>query len=110
MIAHAKAWALLLGKLGLRRPSETMVCVPRQFIFMPYRRQHPFLTLDIQLLPLPIRVKKLMTAAGFSTLKEFLKLPHHQWESHVPGLTARYRKEIVFFLFKIELNSYLKVE
>jgi len=51
-----------------------------------------------------------MTAAGFSTLKEFLNLPHHQWESHVPGLTARYRKEIVFFLFKMELNSYLKVE
>ena len=104
------AWARLQEKVGLRGPSETLVRVPRQFIFMPYKKQHPFLTQDIQLLPLSTRVKKLMAAAGFSTLKEFLKLPHHQWESHVPGLTARYRKEIVFFLFKMELNSYLKVE
>jgi|GEM_PF-2685064 len=95
---------------GAPRPSETSSSRTTSIYFMPYKKQHPFLTLDIQLLPLSARVKKLMAAAGFSTLKEFLKLPHHQWESHVPGLTARYRKEIVFFLFKMELNSYLKVE
>ena len=77
---------------------------------MPNKKQPPFLTQDIQLVPLPASVKKLLGDAGFRTLKDFLKLPYYKWESSVPGLTASYRKQIVTFLFNVKLQDHMKVD
>jgi hypothetical protein len=58
---------------GLRGPSVVLVCVPPQLFYMPYRKQSSFLTKNIQLLPLSSQVKRTIAAAGYATLKDFLK-------------------------------------
>jgi len=77
---------------------------------MPYRKQSSFLTKDIQLLPLSSQVKRMLAAAGYTTLKDFLKIPHDKWQSQVPGLTAQLRREIMFFLCALDLEEFIKMK
>ena len=102
------AWARLLGLLGLRGPSVVLVCVPRQLFYMPYRKQSSFLNRDIQLLPLSWQVRKTIAAAGYPNLKEFLKVPFHKWQLQVPGLTHQLRREIVYFIYALDLEDFIK--
>ena len=101
-------WARLLEVQGFLVP-EIRSLLPTSIFNMRYK-QNPLLTKDIQLLPLSTTLKKMFAAAGFTRLIDFLELPYYQWQSRVPGLNHRYRRELVFFLLEANIDEFIKLK